>query len=63
MFHLKNNRERRSRLGEALWLRWDDVDLVQGHVIIPIDPSNRRRTSERRAGCWGALAAAANLNA
>jgi integrase len=33
-----------ARVGEALWLNWDDVDLVRGHVIFPVSPAEGRRT-------------------
>jgi len=38
-----------ARIGEALWLNWDDVDLTRGHVIFPIDPASRRRTKNNEA--------------
>jgi integrase len=38
-----------ARIGEALWLMLDDVDLTRSHVIFPLDPAGRRRTKNNEA--------------
>jgi integrase len=38
-----------ARIGEALWLDWNDVDLARGHVSFPVNPTDGRRTKNNEA--------------